>query len=137
MWSRFLNRRWFLQIGVSAFFARHLSAQELSRAGVIFVGASWCPVCKLAAPMLASFGQQHGLEVLVASTDGRPIVPFEDFVDSKDHPIASKVISLPTTLIYSSEARGIVYAFEGYKNPRWYLTQLSIGLARSGRLDNG
>ena len=92
--------------------------------GIIFVGASWCPVCKQAAPMLNVFAQRHGIPVIVASHDGRPIEPFATFVDGRTHPIAGPVRAFPTTFVYSAITDDVVGGFEGYRNPQWFLGQL-------------
>lgn len=87
--------------------------------------------------MLAAFAERPGIEVLVASTDGRPLIPFDGFIDSQNHPLAAQITSLPTTLIYSSGVDGVVYGFEGYRNPRWYLAQLNRGVSEALSVAHG
>ena len=120
-----MNRREFF-VGVTAvsFAALPSYADGARSTGVIFVGASWCPVCKQAAPMLNVFAQRHRIPVIVASHDGRPIEPFRQFVDGRSHPLAAPVRALPTTFVYSSLIDGVVGGFEGYRNPQWFLGQL-------------
>lgn len=105
-------------MSVNAAFARQPST------GIIFVAASWCPICKRAAPILNVFAQRHGLDVLVASYDARPIAPFPEFVDSRSHPIVRGISRLPTTLVYSATVDAVMGSVEGYRNPQWYLGTL-------------
>lgn len=112
--------------------ARPGQAQEVEgRAAVIFVGASWCPVCKTAAPMLALFCQTNAIPVLVASHDGRPIPPFETFELANSNPLTAPISALPTTLVYSNREDRIVSAIEGYRNGPWYMRQLLAGVRRA------
>lgn len=97
-------------------------------AAIIFVGASWCPVCKTAAPMLALFCQTNAIPVLVASHDGRPIPPFESVELASTNPLTAPISVLPTTFVYSNREDRIVSAVEGYRNGRWYLMQLLAGV---------
>lgn len=92
---------------------------------VIFVGASWCPYCKRAAPVLAAIMEPAGIPVLVASHDGRPILPFAQVEDARTHPIASSILRLPTTLIYSGSADAVVAHIEGYGTARRYAARVS------------
>ncbi len=122
-----LNRRALLSLmigGVAASVSSKVSAQAAESTGIIFVGASWCPVCKQASPMLDVFAQRHNIPILVASHDARPITPFTEFVDARDHPIASSVRAFPTTFVFSSRTQEIVGGFEGYRSPQWYLGNL-------------
>ena len=93
--------------------------------GVIFAGASWCPVCKQAAPILAAFSAGHGLPVIVASADARPIPPFETLVPLGGHRLESAVSVYPTTLVYSAKRDDVIGRIEGYRNPTWYLGRLA------------
>ena len=96
-----------------------------AKVAIIFVGASWCAVCKEAAPMLALLAETRGLAVLVASADARPIAPFENFVPIGEHPIAAGVERYPTTFIFSSVTQGIVGAFEGFRSASVYVRTIS------------
>ena len=103
----------------------------LEDVAVIFVGASWCPHCKQAAPVLAAVLQPVGIPVLVASHDGRPILPFATVADAREHPIASEIKRLPTTLIYSRAADGIVAQIEGYGGARRYAGLVTSALKQA------
>lgn len=92
--------------------------------GLVFVGASWCPVCKQAAPVLALFAEQSGLPILVASQDNRPIAPFLHAIPAADHPIARAVRQVPTLLIYDRRKDAIVDQIVGYRTARLYLAQI-------------
>lgn len=94
-------------------------------AAIILVGASWCPVCKQAAPILALFAETRGLPVLVASADARPIPPFPAFVAAEGHPVAAGVSAYPTTFVFSASDNAVVGGFEGYRDPGHYVTQLA------------
>ncbi len=96
--------------------------------GVILIGASWCPVCKSAAPVLAALTEPAGIPVLVASHDGRPIAPFPTMVDAANHPLSAGVDALPTTLIYSKERDTIIAQIVGYKNARHYAQSVSVAI---------
>lgn len=132
-----MNRRHFLSLVSAGTLLPQPVLSATSGFGIIFVGASWCPVCKQAAPVLALYAQQSGLPVLVASKDGRPIAPFPEFVESSQHPIAMHYSALPTTLVFSRAAGRPVYAFEGYRDPRWYLLKLARGLRAAQELAHG
>jgi thiol-disulfide isomerase/thioredoxin len=112
---------------------KELFAAE-NKIAFIFVGASWCPVCHQAAPMLALFSRRTGVPVLVASQDGRPIAPFERFVPSAEHPIAMSVKLLPTTLVYSNKTENLIASIEGYRNSRSYFNQLKAAFDQGNLL---
>lgn len=138
--KQLLNRRSLL-LGIGAGL---LSAPSLARAqaetqsvALIMVGASWCPVCKQAAPMLAVFAERYGVPVMVVSHDDKPIAPFETYVPANQHPIAGAIERFPTTLIYSNYVDQLVVSIEGYRNPRWYLGQLRNGTAQAEALSFG
>ena len=140
MYARRLNRRSVI-LGAGAGF---LSTPSLGRAqaetqsvALIMVGASWCPVCKQAAPMLAVFAERYGVPVMVVSHDNKPIAPFETYVPANEHPIAGAIERFPTTLIYSNYVDQLVVSIEGYRNPRWYLGQLRNGTAQAEALSFG
>lgn len=139
MFKTFLNRRAFLIGGATSLTLPSLAyAQDgPDDVALILVGASWCAVCKQAAPMLAVFADRFQLPVLVASADEKPIAPFERFVPAAGHAIAASVNRFPTTMIYSGQADQLVYAVEGYRNATWYLGQLRAGVVQAGGKRNG
>lgn len=118
----FFNRRAFI-IGAASSLASPAVAKE-NEIGFILVGASWCPVCKVAAPMLAVLAENSGIPVLVASQDSRPIPPFEKFTPIADHPLVASVQRYPTTFVFSSKANALVGGVEGYRSPTWYVSNL-------------
>jgi F plasmid transfer operon protein len=102
-------------------FASPAKAGEHPRIALIFVGASWCPVCHGAAAALAPAAARSELEVLVASQDGKPIPPWTDFVDARGNPLTAEVKALPT-LLFVDLARGEVFSrLEGFQSPGQYL----------------
>ena len=119
-----INKRSFVLGAAASFVASQSKADFGPSTAIIFVGASWCPVCKRAAPICKVFAERHNLHVLVASQDARPVEPFPHFVDAREHPIAKGVRALPTTLVYNSPTDSVVGGFEGYRNPQWYLGTL-------------
>ena len=124
------RRALLLAAPASVVFTRSAMAQSTSATGLVLVGASWCPVCKQAAPMLALFAERHAIPVIVASHDQRPIEPFAHFVDGRTHPLAAGVTAYPTTFVFSSVADGVVGGIEGYRDPQWYFTNL-LALVRA------
>ena len=119
----YLNRRNVLA-GMASLIASPSFATN-QQVGLIFVGASWCAVCKQAAPILALFCERQGIEVLVASADNRPIAPFPEFIPSKDNAIAAQINRYPTTLVFSVSEQRVVGLIEGYRNPSWYLSKIT------------
>ena len=132
-----MDRRMFLQVasGMAVTLLGSAAAAQTMRTGVILIGASWCSVCKKAAPMLAAYAEVRGLPVLVASADLRPIAPFPAFVDPRGHPLARGVERFPTTLVYSAgdEATpsGVIGAFEGYGSPQNFISRLDALVRQS------
>jgi len=98
--------------------------------GFIFVGASWCPHCKRAAPVLAAIAQNHALPVIVASHDQRPIPPFADVVDATTHPLSAAHLRLPTTLIYSQPHDDVLFQVVGYGTARKYAARITSGVGQ-------
>ena len=101
--------------------------------GIIFIGASWCPVCKDAAPVLAAMCEPAGIPVLVVSQDGRPIPPFPSITDGAAHPIASEVQALPTTLIFSQAKGDLTAQIVGYRNARHYAQSIQVAVLDASR----
>lgn len=125
-----LNRRQVL-LGPPALLFAGTAKAQVTATGIIFAGASWCPVCKKAAPILAALSERHGLPVIVASADVRPIAPFETVVPLAEHPIASAVTAYPTTFIYNSKRDAVIGSIEGYRDPTWYLATLRSFIRQS------
>lgn len=102
-------------------FASDAKAGEHPKIALIFVGASWCPVCHGAAAALAPAAARSELEVLVASQDGKPIPPWTDFVDARGNPLTAEVKALPT-LLFVDLTRGEVFSrLEGFQSLGQYL----------------
>jgi len=114
-----LNRREVLVGGAAMLLP--LPALAIENAGVILVGASWCSVCKQAAPILALLSEQGQFPVLVASHDARPIPPFPDVVSSLENPLTSDITTFPVTLVYSAAQNAVAGRVDGFRNPKWYM----------------
>nr|WP_254446855.1 conjugal transfer protein TraF [Ruegeria sp. HKCCD8929] len=112
-----------------------LVAQEAPPVGVILVGAGWCSVCKSAAPVLAALTQPAGVPVLVASKDGRPIPPFLEISDASDHPVAARITTLPTTLVWSKATNTVTAEIVGYRNARHYAQSVSVAVRAAFQLE--
>lgn len=119
-----MTRRGFIMGTVTALVATPALATA-PKAGFILVGASWCPVCHRAAPILKMVAEQLGVPVLVASGDNRPISPFETFVDAREHELARVIEKYPTTLLFSTQTQGLVGMIEGYREPKRYIALLA------------
>ena len=125
-----LNRRQVL-LGPPALLFAGTAMAQVTSTGIIFAGASWCPVCKKAAPILAALSERHGLPVTVASGDERPIAPFAHAVPLAEHPIADAVTAYPTTFIYNAKRDAVIGSIEGYRDPTWYLAALRSFIRQS------
>ncbi|WP_233270683.1 conjugal transfer protein TraF [Chachezhania sediminis] len=108
-----------------------MRASELRHVGFIFVGASWCGICKRAAPVLAAMTEPAGLPVLVVSEDGRPIPPFPTAILPEGHPLAAGVHQYPTTFIYAPWADRVVDEVVGYRNARAYAERVARAVGRA------
>lgn len=97
-------------------------------AGIIMVGASWCPFCKMASEQLYLATLQWGWPVVIASTDNRAIEPFEYAIPSLDHPLTAQINQLPTTLVVAPAQDAVHAAFVGFEGPHKYLVQLGTAL---------
>ena len=125
-----LNRRQFL-LGPPALLIAGRAMAQVTATGIIFAGASWCPVCKKAAPILAALSERLGIPVIVASADERPIAPFAHAVPLAGHPIASAVTAFPTTFIYNAKHDAVIGSIEGYRDSTWYLAALRSFIRQS------
>lgn len=117
-----MNRRSFMTSAVvAAGLPAALQAQEHPRIGLIFIGASWCAVCHAAASILAPAAEQSGLEILVASQDGKAIEPWTSFVDARGNPLTAEVKSIPTLLFVDLAEGKVISRFEGFPGAPQYL----------------
>lgn len=98
-----------------------LQAQEHPRIGLIFVGASWCASCHAAASILAPAAEKSGLDILVASLDGKPIEPWSSFVDARGNPMTADVKAMPTLLFVDLAQGKVISRFEGFPGAPQYL----------------
>lgn len=128
-----MKRRDFIASAALSLMPLRTKAQGLDL-GVVFMGASWCPHCHAAAPILAGLARNSGVGVLVGSFDGRPIEPFPDFVDASTHPLGKEVRAFPTTVIVQPRRDVIVGGFEGFGGARRYAERV-ITLLRKGSVD--
>lgn len=117
------SRRCFLSsmIGAPASLAlgRAVSASNAELA-FIFIGASWCPVCHHAAPVLAQIAEHLDMEVLAVSLDAKPISPFLDVIDGATHPLASNGTPIPRTLLWSARETTLIGHVTGFKSRTAY-----------------
>lgn len=130
MFKTHFNRRQFLT-GLSSLVVARPARAEVTLTGIIFAGASWCPVCKKAAPVLAALCERLEVPVIVASADERPIPPFPNLVPLVGHPLAEAVTAYPTTFIYNSKHDAVIGRIEGYKDPTWYLGAVTAFIRQS------
>lgn len=96
-------------------------AEEHPRIGLIFVGASWCPVCHAAAAVLAPAAERSGIDILVASQDGKAIKPWPAFVDARGNPITASIHAIPVLLFVDLAQGKVVGHIEGFQSPGQYL----------------
>ena len=130
MFKTRFNRRQIL-LGLPGLILAGPAAARTPETGIILAGASWCPACKQAAPILAAFAERDGLPVLVASADERPIPPFPEIVPLNHHPMGETVSVYPTTLIYSAARDAVIGSVEGYRNSTWYLSAITTFVRQS------
>lgn len=130
MFKTRFNRRQVLT-GLSGLMLAPPTEAQVSATGIIFAGASWCPVCKKAAPVLAALSERFDLPVIVASADERPIPPFPNLVPLAGHPLAAAVAAYPTTFIYNSKRNAVIGSIEGYRDPTWYLGAVTAFIRQS------
>lgn len=128
-----LTRRHLLLLSAAvATLPRTAAAGSRPPIGLIFVGASWCPVCHQAAAALAPAAARSGLDILVASQDGKAIAPWEHFVDGRANWITAGITEIPT-LLFIDTARGeIVGALKGFQSPGQYLGTVRETLRQAG-----
>lgn len=130
MFKAHFNRRQVLA-GLPALVLAAPTKAQVTASGIIFAGASWCPVCKKAAPVLAALSERFGVPVIIASADERPIAPFPNLVPLAGHPLAEVVAAYPTTFIYNSKRDAVIGSIEGYREPTWYLGTITAFIRQS------
>lgn len=101
--------------------AGKVSAGSHPRIGLIFVGASWCPVCHAAAAVLAPAAERSGIDILVASQDGKPIQPWPASVDARGNPITAGIPAIPVLLFVDLGSGQLIGRIEGFQSPGQYL----------------
>ena len=131
------NRREIL-IGAAATAAACVPAPATARGqlavGFIFVAASWCPFCKLAAPIINTIAAEERLATLVVSKDAKPIPPFTEFVEAAGHPVADAIEAVPALLIYAPVNDSIIARIDGFQGAANYRSRLIATLREAVRL---
>ena len=105
--------------------------------GLIFVGASWCPVCHAAAAVLAPAAERSGLDILVASQDGKPIAPWPAFVDARGNRITASITAIPVLLFVDLAQGKVLGQIAGFQSPGQYLGAVRATLASAVRDTRG
>lgn len=132
---RRFNRREFLAAGAGGLLLpRAALARGQLAVGFIFVGASWCPWCKAAAPIVYDLAAEERLPTLVVSKDARPIPPFSDFVEAAGHPVADAIEAIPALLVYAPATDSIIARIDGFKDGRLYRGRIIATLRDAVRL---
>lgn len=134
------SRRRVLQLGLgltSLAYAECCFAGPHPRIALIFVGASWCPVCHAAAAVLAPAAERSDLDILVASHDGKPITPWPEFVDARGHSLTAGVKALPTLLFVDLADAEIIARIEGFEGPGPYLSRVRATLKAAVEAGHG
>ena len=105
-----------------------------SRLGVILVAQSTCPYCAAVAPVLKQLQDQTGIDILVASMDLQPVLPFTDFEDGLRHPLTAHFQYVPQVLIFNNKHQRITHHVGGVRTMRHFVTRLSPALQQSSVL---
>lgn len=135
-----LTRRTLLltSIAIPAFLsAGSALAEGHPRIGLIFVGASWCPVCHAAAAVLAPAAVRSGIDILVASQDGKPIQPWTAFVDARGNPITAAIHAIPVLLFVDLAEGKVVGQIAGFQSPGQYLGAVRSTLLSAASAGHG
>lgn len=111
-----------------------LSASPALNVGIIFVGASSCPYCRVVAPVLHDLQAQTGMDILVASIDNAPVYPFPEFQDGRAHPMARKVTHLPHVMVYNFAHARVTHEIVGLRSTRNFIQRLSAALRQSSEM---
>ena len=99
--------------------------------GIIFVGASSCPYCRVVAPVLHDLQHQTGMDVLVASIDNAAVHPFPEFHDGRAHPLAGTVTQIPHVMVYNFNHERVTHEIVGLRSTRHFVQRLSVALRQS------
>ncbi|WP_108816593.1 conjugal transfer protein TraF [Loktanella sp. Alg231-35] len=130
-----MNRRKFVAALPAALL---LSAQKANASpsglGVIFVAQSTCPYCAAIAPVLKQLQDETGIDVLLASMDLQPVLPFTSFEDGLRHPLTAHFQSVPQVLIFNGKHQRITHHVGGVRTMRHFLSRLSSALRESSVL---
>lgn len=102
--------------------------------GLIFVAQSTCPYCRSISPSLFELKLRTGMDVLVASMDGRSLDPFPDFKDGRQHALTQRYRSVPVVLVYNERLGGVTHELLGLSTPRRFVTRLALAMRQSAAL---
>ena len=119
------------------FLAGAALAEDHPRIGLIFVGASWCPVCHAAAAVLAPAAERSGIDILVASQDGKAIKPWSAFVDARGNPITASIHAIPVLLFVDLAEGKVVGHIDGFQSPGQYLGAVRATLQNAASAGHG
>lgn len=132
---RRFNRREILAAGAGGLLLpRPALARGQLAVGFIFIGASWCPWCKAASPIIYDLAAEERLPTLVVSKDARPIPPFSDFVEAAGHPVADAIEAIPALLVYAPVGDSIIARIDGFQDGGRYRARISATLREAVRL---
>lgn len=132
---RRFNRREVLAAGAGAvLLPRAVQARGQLAVGFIFIGASWCPWCKAAAPIVYDLAAEEQLPTLVVSKDAKPIPPFVDFVEAAGHPVADAIEAIPALLVYAPAGDSIIARIDGFQDGGRYRARIIATLREAVRL---
>lgn len=132
---RRFNRREVLAAGAGAVLLPKVAqARGQLAVGFIFIGASWCPWCKAAAPIVYDLAAEERLPTLVVSKDARPIPPFSEFVEAAGHPVADAIEAIPALLVYAPATDSIIARIDGFQDGGRYRARIIATLREAVRL---
>lgn len=133
-----IDRRHFLGMSIFGVGSLAMPSVALARsghnAGILFFGASFCPYCRVIAPVLHDFHVQTRMEVLVASLDNAPVYPFPEFHDPRAHPLAQNVTRIPHVMVYNYTHQAVTHEIVGLRSTRSFIQQLAGALRQSSEM---
>lgn len=130
-----MNRRtFFLAVPAALLSSAQAASATPAQLGIVFVAQSTCPYCAAIAPILKQLQDQTGVDVLVASMNLQPVLPFTEFEDGLRHPLTSEFRSVPQVLIFNSKYQRITHHVSGVRTMRHFVKQLSSALRESALL---